>query len=294
MNNLGQEIVEGGPFTRKDPATGNLSCLDLFIASRELLPYVKKLFIDSRREMAVSRAVRKGNNYKLVYSDHFTCWLTLEKLPRKRQEEEKKTVLWNLSKEGGWTKYKELTDKYSEALERAIEEGDTIEAKMKQFEKIHDRIKFKAFGKATVKNNHKRQFEVDKDTTDDHKAKQIFEGQVKKVNDEIEHIKKTKAGKVGMIWDIRKRVVGGRKNHIKATAIVDPKDGKLIVSRAEVKNVTLKYCKETLANNKPTKDFEEFILSKQKKVAYKMQEKQGNFRTEQRVAGNKTVTCKDS
>ena len=38
VNSLGREIVEGGPFTRKDPASGNISCLDLFIVSKELLP----------------------------------------------------------------------------------------------------------------------------------------------------------------------------------------------------------------------------------------------------------------
>ena len=41
VNGLGAEIVEGGPHTRKDPATGKKSCLDLFVVSRELLPFVK-------------------------------------------------------------------------------------------------------------------------------------------------------------------------------------------------------------------------------------------------------------
>ena len=77
VNGLGGEIVEGGPFTRKDPATGNESCLDLFIVSRELLPYVSNLYIDSGRKIAVSRAVKKGASYKLVFSDHYTCLLTL-------------------------------------------------------------------------------------------------------------------------------------------------------------------------------------------------------------------------
>ena len=30
VNGLGREVVEGGPFTRRDPATGNMSCLDMF------------------------------------------------------------------------------------------------------------------------------------------------------------------------------------------------------------------------------------------------------------------------
>ena len=56
-------------------------------------------------------------------------------------------MLWNLTKEGGWSHYKELTNKYSEALEVAIEKEGSIDDKMSCFEKIHDKIKFKAFGK---------------------------------------------------------------------------------------------------------------------------------------------------
>ena len=57
VNGLGAEIVEGGPYTRKDPATGKMSCLDLFVASRELLPYIKKLSINKDLKKYIS----KGN-----------------------------------------------------------------------------------------------------------------------------------------------------------------------------------------------------------------------------------------
>ena len=71
-------------------------------------------------------------------------------------------MLWNLTKEGGWSHYKELTNKYSEALEVAIEKEGSIDDKMSCFEKIHDKIKFKVFGKVTVKNNPKKHtIEVD-------------------------------------------------------------------------------------------------------------------------------------
>ena len=35
VNGLVQVMVEGGPFTRKDPANGKESCLDLFVVLRE-------------------------------------------------------------------------------------------------------------------------------------------------------------------------------------------------------------------------------------------------------------------
>ena len=34
LNDLGREVVQGGPFTREDPATGTMSCLDLGVVSR--------------------------------------------------------------------------------------------------------------------------------------------------------------------------------------------------------------------------------------------------------------------
>ena len=94
--------MEGGPFTRKDPATGNGSCLDLFIVSKKLLPYVSSLKIDSERNMAVSRAVKIGQKYERVFSYHYTCLLTFQDLPRGKEGKVRKKVVWNLAKEGGW------------------------------------------------------------------------------------------------------------------------------------------------------------------------------------------------
>ena len=141
VTGLGPEALMGGPFTRKDPATGNMSCLDMFIISRELLPYVKKLRIDSKREMAVGRAVKRGGQYEMVYSDNFTSLLTISDLPRENEIKQQKQTVWNLSKEGGWNMYKVLTDDYSEALERMLDKEDTINNKMTKFDKIHDKIK---------------------------------------------------------------------------------------------------------------------------------------------------------
>ena len=49
VNGMEEEVVKGGPFTRKDPASGKLSCLDLFVISKELRPFVSSLIIDSKR-----------------------------------------------------------------------------------------------------------------------------------------------------------------------------------------------------------------------------------------------------
>ena len=69
-----------------------MSCLDIFVVSRELLPFVMSLVIDSEGKFAVTRAVKTGSSYKRVQSDHFTCILTLTDLPRVKERRGDKQV----------------------------------------------------------------------------------------------------------------------------------------------------------------------------------------------------------
>ena len=114
VNGLGREVVQGGPFTREDPDTGVMSCLDLWVVSRELLPYVSSLLIDRDRNMTPYRAVsvKEKKNYKNVYTDHFSSLLTLKHLPISRKKKEEKRIIWNLAKDNAWTEYKKVSDRY--------------------------------------------------------------------------------------------------------------------------------------------------------------------------------------
>ena len=71
-----------------------------------------------------------------------------------------------------------------------------IDEKYKRFEKIHDKIKFKAFGKVTIRQRiSKDKLEVvGKDT-----ATELLEAQQKRAQSEIEDIEKTKGGKVRQV-----------------------------------------------------------------------------------------------
>ena len=191
VNGLGQDIVTGGPFTRKDPATGKLSCLDIFVVSRELLPFVKSLVIDSERKFTVTRAVKAGSRYKAVPSDHFTCILTLTDLPRVQERRGDKQVVWNLRKEGGWEKYQILSDKYSELLEKVIDSKETdIEEKMVKFDKIHDKIKYQAFGKVTISQKRSEgTINNAEPVAMEENAKKLYLDQENRINDEIEEVR---------------------------------------------------------------------------------------------------------
>ena len=288
VNGLGDEVVVGGPFTRVDPATGKLSCLDLFIVNKELRPFISSLFIDSKREITVSRPTKNRGKYKDVYSDHYSCVLTFENLPKKRENVQKKTVKWNLAKSDGWEIYKKVTEKKFEAKEKYIDNDKTsVEDATKSAKDLLNRIKFKSFGKVQIKSGNKKQIQsVRRMRSSDHLSgdpKRNFEELEKMAEEEIQEIRKLKKGKVGQIWELRKRIMGGKKATMEPTSIINPDNGKAAVTRREIKEVTLKYCMKTLENNKPEPEFEKEIEEKKTKVKEFLKKTDGTFETNEKT-----------
>ena len=112
---------------------------------------------------------------------------------------------------------------------------------------------------------------------EDIEAKVLHDEQEKHIMEEIEKINKSKNGRVGCIWEIRKKVLGGKNTNIVSRAIRNPKNGKMVVNKNEVKDVTLKYCIDTLANNQTHKDYENEAMKKEVFVEEFMKEKSGKF-----------------
>ena len=86
---------------------------------------------------------------------------------------------------------------------------------------------------------------------------------------EIEEIKTMKKLRVAKIWEIRKRVIGGKKRKSEVTAIADPENGRVVGSKKRIKEVTLKYCKDTLKKNKTPEGFENLFMTKRREVEQK-------------------------
>ena len=273
VNGLGEEVVSGGPFTRQDPATGTFSCLDLFVVSKEVVPYISKLEIDSERKMDIARVERnkKKGTFRMVYPDHFPVLLTLTNLPLEKEVHEEKIVRWNLAKDGGWEEYRKESEKIKEKLIRVVENHEiSIEEKKKEIDKIHNKVKYKSFGKVTITQNRKENCEKklvdEKEEADEEtKARNLWEGQVARVEKEMKEIDHLRNGKVGKIWEVKKRIIGGKKANMQATAIINPDTGKLAMSKNETLTATLKYCKDTLQNNEPSKEFRNAINKKKKR-----------------------------
>ena len=155
---MGNDVVKGGPFTELDPATGNRSCLDFLIVCKELEPYIKKMEIDSERKLQIARVEKskKKGKYRLVYPDHFPVLLTLENLPLEKEKKKDKIVKWNLAKEGGWQEYRKESEKVKDKQENILNDKElSIYEAKKKFDKVHDHVKYKAFGKVTIRENQK-------------------------------------------------------------------------------------------------------------------------------------------
>ena len=102
--------TEGGPFTWYNPTNPKdnslKSCIDLIIASNDLVKYLHKVTIDKHLNFTPSRPV---GNSKLRYTDHYAILVQFKNLPmRSENEKEKKVKIWNLNKEDGWENIVEI------------------------------------------------------------------------------------------------------------------------------------------------------------------------------------------
>ena len=95
-------VVEGGPFTRYDPAVPNdensKSCHDLIIVSQELEKYLSKVKVDKLLHITPFRALGQG---KICFPDHYAILVELKGIPLASQNaaKGKKVTIWNLNKE---------------------------------------------------------------------------------------------------------------------------------------------------------------------------------------------------
>ena len=281
--------VEGGPFTRYDPAHPNdetkKSCLELVIVSKNLFKYVEKLIIDKNLSQTPGRVISKT---KIVYPDHYSITLKFKNIPLKprRNLAGSKYSTWNTNKEGGWSKFKEITGDDSKLADIG---KDTIEDATKTMKKINvelDKCKFQAFGKVTVKNTPVVNKEIDNlfkekskllqmkedNVENDNKVKEIenniagklLKNQREKLEKEIAKLKeiKSKKGKSAVVFKLKENVLGSKKAQQEPAVVKDPATEKLVTDVEEIKRISLEYCVDLLTNRKPSHGYEELIEKK--------------------------------
>ena len=151
----GLSLAVGGPWTRVDPATGVLSCLDLTLVSASLLPFIRGFVIDSDKKFTPKRVECRKGKFGFCFTDHFYQELELV-MPSSRIKNIQKTG-WNTYKPGGWEAYKEATKRKSKDVKDIVDNEELSEEEvMKKVDAIEDKIKREVFGKTKIKKNRKR------------------------------------------------------------------------------------------------------------------------------------------
>ena len=177
-------------------------------------------------------------------------------------------------KQGGWKKFKELSDKVADKINKIVADKELEEDEvMAKVDQIQDKIKFAAFGKSkpqtvTAKNNQQK---IEKSETEE--AKELLKRQSDRMREALEKVRNTK-GRVAKIFEMKDIIAGKKKAAQEVQAIRDPETGELVVSNTKIKEVTLKYCLNTLKNNEPEEDMKELIKLKEKVHALRMRTKE--------------------
>ena len=237
-------MCEGGPFIWEQAGNKEIkSCLDLTLASSNLLPFVKKMVIDSKRHFTARRIIKKKTGTTMIFTDHYSVKVMLAGLPV-RQKPVNKETNWNFNKPGGWENYEKLTgdaaDKLKEIVETAAVENNTANETMKKVDAMENNIKFTAFGK--TKPPTKRKLAAKKALTNE----ELMRKQAQTIKEEILKIQKEDKSRIGRIYKMKDFLVGGKKDNQEPAAIRNPANNDLVVAPEEIKKVTLEYCKNNL------------------------------------------------
>ena len=261
------ELIKGGPFTRRDPASGKESLLDLWVCTAGLAPHLKELIIDSSRRWEVARPVLKDGRLQLTHSDHYTMVATFQNLPSAKVAREEQEVRWKTGNKESWTKYKEESKKASKKITETVEnKKNDINEVLNKVEAIETKMKFKTFGKCTVKSMAKRKEKIKKNEmhlTEEEKAILLLKNQTKRVDEAVSKVEQSGLNKVGQIFKITQEIKGVERGASRANAIKHPTTGKLIVDQQEIKETSVKYCKKVLTKNEPKEEFKTMAKIKQ-------------------------------
>ena len=122
----------GGPWTRVQRGKESIqSCLDIGIASRNRIPFLKSIIFDENRQFTPKRVIRKIGELKSVFADHFTMEIKPADMPKTKV----KTIIsltWSLKRPVGWENYKDLWDTAADKIDKIVtDENLSIDEKMK-------------------------------------------------------------------------------------------------------------------------------------------------------------------
>ena len=98
----------------------------------------------------------------MCYPDHYGILLVMKNNPlaNRRKPNGENFKMWNLNKDGGWNRFNELTEDNEKFRRIANDENKNPTQMTEEIDKELTKVKFRAFGKVTVRNDLKTNKEL--------------------------------------------------------------------------------------------------------------------------------------
>ena len=141
-----------------------------------------------------------------------------------------------------------------------------MKMEQKKIENKETKIKFESFGKTKPPSKLKVSRRLEREgssargmESEDERVGNILKRQCQDIEDDINHLKAGKFGRVTNVFKMAEIVGGAKKQKEEAHSIIDPETKNLVVSTEEIKRVSLAHCVKVLQNNKVEPEVEMFV-----------------------------------
>ena len=214
--------------------------LDLAITNNMCL--VKEFRVDSNKSFTPYRIKMSKGKRERFHTDHRSLMITLKPTWSKRPQTNKISG-WNYAKEGGDSRYAQLTDDMAGEFTHAIESIKSIDELYDWYIQKVEKIKREAYGKTTSTIKRAEKVEDDK----------VWHKRLDEITKCVNSLGKTKI--TDKIWSLRAKT-SNKFSDRQFVALKDPKTNLVTRSRAESYKVMLDYNESLLKKNQVDKDDE--------------------------------------
>ena len=191
-----------------------------------------------------------------------------------------KPIIWNLNRENGWKEYYALTESNEKLVSLANNCIDNPTKLMNDIETELTKVKFKAFGKVTVRSrpkddkvlnelqNEKEELvlkgEIGKDALariDKTINAQIMKIQSESFENEINRLRNMSLikGRSAMIFKLKEDILGKKVASQESIVMYDSVNNVMLKDRSQIRDASLKYCVNLLINRAPKEEYTDDI-----------------------------------
>ena len=246
--------------TRRDPATGSESLLDVGLVSSNARRFVKEFKVDRERKMTPYTVIKKERRY----TDHFALMINIEIPKNKKEKRVKNKPVINFGNKDGWPRYEEISNNRSGEVLEAVNSNKDIDVIEQEICRIEKSIQEEAFG-IIWKKPHKK-----KKKKSQEEVREMVKDEYQEMQEMLEEGLKGKDMNKKM-FKMKSLITGPKIERSEAAAISHPVTKDIIVDREEIKKVTLEHNVKILRKNEVPEEGKDLLEAKQSKHEEVMQ-----------------------